>query len=122
MSYNYICPTEKGYKQVTISKKQHNGLFPNRKLSWNSKAEYYINDKQLIIHKFVSLPAKIAFVVFSPILIALFTIIEGIKRLPEVRDEFKYLNEKKYGKFSSDTVSASHKTYKEFKSIMKETR
>jgi hypothetical protein len=120
MSYEYVCPTEKGYQQVTISKKQHNELFPKRKLSWNSTAEYYIKDKQLIIHRFMSIPAKVAFVVLSPFLIIIFAIVEGVKRLPEIKDEFKDLNEKKYGKFSSDWVSSSHDSYEKFKSIMKE--
>lgn len=52
--YKYISLLDNGYKQIYLTKKQHNSIFCHRKIRWNDKYEYYINNDNVIIHRYVN--------------------------------------------------------------------
>jgi hypothetical protein len=99
--FEYKSPIENGYKRFYLTKKDHNKLFPKRKTTILRKNEYYIlEDKQIIIHSFLSLFAKLLATITLP-----FAIIINLSSTKEVLGEYKgILFQKKYGTFVSDLI------------------
>ncbi len=115
MEYKYKDRIEDGYKRFYLTKKEHNKLFPKRKVKWIFKYEYYISENRIILDKFTSLRAKIFNVVMFPVVIFL----EGFLNFKDIaRDYKKMFNEKKYGSFSSDYVQVGCDTYDEVKKLL----
>jgi len=101
-NYSYSNPTSIGFKKVSFSRKQHNILFPNRKLKWCNYYEYYFNGNTLLLHEFVNIYGIIAFLFLYP----LYVIYAGFANINDVHKEYKFMiNQKKYGYFSSDSCT-----------------
>ncbi|QNR65383.1 hypothetical protein IAQ67_15935 [Paenibacillus peoriae] len=101
--YIYNNPLERGYKQFKLSKKQHNHLFPKRKKKWNTRYEYYYNDKRIIVQHFTSYLAIALTTIMFPVLI----LFAGLSNFKEAITEMKHLYfEKKYGKFYEDWINS----------------
>lgn len=108
IKYKYDNPLDNGHKKFTLSRKQHNVLFKNRKIKWSDKYEYYYNENHVILHRFTNIFAKIILTLAFPIMI----IIHGFGNLKELIDEYKRLyREKKYGSFVSDHISKGSLKY-----------
>ena len=102
MSYEYVCPTEKGYERFSISKKDHNKIFKNRQTKWHSNYEYYVKDNHIIMYSVPTILTCIGSTLLFPIgLLAngLFNYKEAYK---EMVVEMWYC--KKYGNFSGDDI------------------
>jgi hypothetical protein len=112
MSYKYSNPIDRGYKKFKLTKKQHNEIFPYRKLNWTSHCEYYYNEKQILIHRFVNWKAVILSTLTFPVAVLL----HGLGNIKEVFiDHYELYHQKKYGAFVSDHI---HNSEKKFKQIM----
>lgn len=100
--YTYDDPLDRGYKQFKLTKKQHNKLFPKRKIKWNTRYEYYFNKDRVILQRFTSYKAIILTTVMFPVLI----LFAGLYNIKEAITELKCMyNEKKYGKFSEEWIT-----------------
>ena len=110
MAYKYESPEARGYTKVSVSRRLHNKILPNRNLSVFDKAEYYINDEMLIIHRMTSLFGKAIAVLLFPI--------NGLTQgffNKQLYKEYKHLFfEKKYGKFGADILVKSHNDSSKF--------
>lgn len=112
--YIYENPLDQGYKQFTLTKKQHNKLFQYRQKTWKNKFEYYYNEQEVILHKFTSLIA----IVLNFLLFPLSVLLNGLKEFKDVAESHRKLfNEKKYGSFSGDSIS-SKKLYDEIMKVI----
>ena len=99
--YEYICPTEQGFKRVYFTKAQHNEIFPNRPTKWTKSYEYYIDDKKLIVHQFDSKLIVLLNVLLFPVNV----LYAGFMNFGELIDEYKRtFKPKKYGSFIPDAV------------------
>lgn len=113
--YKYISPVETGHKQFNLTRKQHNELFPNRKLRWSDRYEYYYNERHVIMHNFTNIRAKTLMTILFPFML----LIHGVVNYKEIIGEYKELyNEKKYGSFVSDHASKGTEKYKEIMKII----
>jgi hypothetical protein len=98
-NYKYICPTEKGFTRVYITRKQHKELLPTRKLGIFHKYEYYLSDDAYQIDRVVSKIGICIHIVAFPFYIPYI----GLRNFKELIKEYKEIfNQKELGKFSSD--------------------
>lgn len=116
MTYTYENPVDHGYKRFKLSRKDHNNLFPNRKISFLSqlrfKYEYYYSDSFIKIQKFITIPYIMLATVLAPIAFIFY----GIANFKELVNEYKRVyNQKKYGSFMSDTIWSTSSVYKTIK-------
>ncbi|GFN32476.1 hypothetical protein [Paenibacillus xylaniclasticus] len=108
MGRTHFDPVSIGYKKFNLSTKQHNILFKNRKKKIFEKYEYYYNDREVILRRFINWLGIIYLVLLAPV----YLIMKGLENIPELLIEYKHLfNQKKYGNFSSDCVSANSQLY-----------
>lgn len=115
--FKYICPTERGAKRVTITKKQHKRLFKYDKVNWKTSYEYYLFNSTLKIEKFHSIWLRLILTLFFPIILLL----GGIANKKMYKDFLKMWNQKKYGAYTDDYVYEHEDgLLREFKSIAKE--
>ena len=100
MSYKYRCPTELGYRQIKLTKQQHNDLFKNQNIKWYDKYEYYYSrDKGLRVDKFYNWKLIALMTLLYPINI----LIEGFGNIKEInRDYTRMYKQKQYGSFVSE--------------------
>lgn len=118
--YVYVCPTKKGYREVTITKKQHNELIPSHKIDWRVSPKYYINDNRGLHIEFLHpwFP-KLLMTILTPITYLIY----GLKSIPEINSEVMDMwHETQRGKFRSEDVHTSHRIYKEFVKVCKEVK
>ncbi len=109
-NYVYTNPLDEGYKQFNLTKKQHNKLFKYRQIKWCNKYEYYYNDNEILLHKFINLPAKI----LTTILFPFYSLFYGVGNIKELVQEMKEgYNQKKYGSFTGDSISYGSGKYNE---------
>lgn len=118
MNYTYENPLEHGYKRFKLSRKEHNNLFPNRKISFLSqlsfKYEYYYSDSFIKIQKFIT----ISYITLATVLAPIAFIFYGIVNFKELATEYKRVyNQKKYGSFMSDTIWSTSTVYKAIKQL-----
>ena len=112
--YKYTSPLDDGYKQIFLTKNQHNRLFLYRKMRWCDRYEYYINDEKLIVHRFVNVFGIIVMTLLFPV--SIFN--AGFQNAKDVSLELKHMySQKKYGVFSSDVCYKGSNTYEQIKSI-----
>ena len=102
MTYEYECPTERGYEKFKISRKDQNRIFKYRKCVWSINYEYYVKDKHIIMQQIPNVWGCIA----STLLFPLGLLLEG---LANGKDTYKQMiirvwKAKKYGAFSSDDI------------------
>ena len=102
MKYEYNCPTDDGYEQFKISRKEQNRIFKYRKAVWSCNYEFYIKDKTILMYKIPNLFGCIV----STLLFPLGLLLEGLANYKETyRDMIvKVWYCKKYGNFSSDAI------------------
>ena len=113
--YTYEDPLKRGHKQFKLTKKQHNELFPRRKIRWTDKYEYYYNEYHVILHRFTNIQTKILLTILFPVML----IAHGIVNFKELIREYKRLyKEKKYGSFVSDHISKGTSKYDEIMRII----
>lgn len=114
--YVYKNPLDNGYIKFKITKKQHNKLFKYRRLKWFNRYEYYYSKEEIIIHNFKNLPFRIMFTIGFP----LFILLNGLVNFKESFNELNMMwNQKKYGRFSSDSISSKSDLYKEIINVIK---
>ena len=100
-NYQYQSPLDNGYIKVHLSWKDHNTLFPNRKVKWCHTYEYYYQQNSFRLDRFTSVLGKIVTLLMFPY----YVIMGGLGFIPTLFEEYrKMFNEKKYGGFSSDFV------------------
>lgn len=108
MSYKYENPLDRGYKQFTLIKKQHNELFKYRQIKWYDRYEYYYNEHCVLLHKFYNWEAVIITTILFPITLLLV----GLANMKECFKDLKSLyNQKKSGSFITDSISSGTETY-----------
>lgn len=104
--YIYENPIERGYAKFKLTKKQHNQLFKNKKIKWKERYEYYIDEKGILLHKFVNWKAVVLCTIFFPV----FVLYGGIVNFKECCTAIKELySPKKYGCFASDYITRKGK-------------
>jgi len=114
-NYIYTNPLDEGYKQFKLTKKQHNGLFKYRQITWRDKYEYYYNENKILIHKFANLPT----IILATILFPFYLLFYGLGNFKELIKEMKSgYNQKKYGAFSVDSTTNGSDTYKAIMKII----
>ena len=99
--YKYINPLDKGYKQFTLTKKQHNEFFNYRKITWADRYEYYYNENRIIIHRFVNWKGILCATLTFPVVVLLNGVVNFKSIWKELIDLY---NQKESGSFSSDSV------------------
>lgn len=116
MAYKYKNPIDRGFKKVKFTKKQHNELFPRRKIRFGEKYEYYLSDRWLELYCFYGIPIIILNTLLFPILILL----HGLTNIKEVfKDVISLYNQKDKGSFTSDSIPSSSDLYKRALKILK---
>ncbi|EJB8454890.1 hypothetical protein MW332_004738 [Vibrio parahaemolyticus] len=101
MPYTFRYTEENGYKQVFMSKKDHNSLFEYRQVKWNYKYEYLLNEEtgHFVMLRLASLPAKLLVTISYPLIV----ILHGLVNYKEVNREIQMIwSQKKNGSFSAD--------------------
>ncbi len=99
--YEYKSPTEQGFFEVTLTRKQHNELFPNRKTRWFERYEYYLSDNCFKMHRFTNWIG----ITIETVLLPLGILLHGIMNTKEILHDHKRLrNQKKYGSFVEEAV------------------
>ena len=95
---------EIGYTKFYLTKKQHNSFFIHRQI-WYDKYEYYFNEKEIILHRYYSLLAKLA----QTILFPLFIIIEGYGNAKITLKRTWY--QKEHHSYISDNLTCKHENF-----------
>jgi hypothetical protein len=109
-TYKYDNLIDMGYKQVHLTKKQHNTIVKRRKKNWKNRYEYYLNEDRIIVQEFSS---KIL-IILSVLLYPISVLFAGLSNFKELnRDLKRLLNEKKYGSFSEEWITKNTEQYKE---------
>lgn len=118
-NYIYTNPLDEGYKQFTLTKKQHNDLFKYRQITWRDKYEYYYNGNEILLHKFANVPTKILITILFPFYLLFY----GVGNFKELIEEMKSgYNQKKYGSFTVDSISSGSDTYSEIIKIINQKK
>lgn len=99
--YKYVDPTENGYVRFKISKKQHNEIFPHRRVNIFTKIEAYHKENVFEFHYFTNLLG----IILTLLLFPFYIILHGLTSFKDVvRDYYRLLNEKQTGSFTSEHV------------------
>lgn len=97
MTYEYKCPTEKGYVKVKMNRKIYNSIFANSPLNWQETAECFFHPKtgSIIFQKLYSVPLVSLMIVTTPI-----TLLLNLANYKEVFKEiYNYTHQHKSGTF-----------------------
>jgi hypothetical protein len=99
--YKYTDPVDSGFTKFKLTKKQHNEIFPKRKIKWTDRYEYFYNKHSILLHKFASWKA----VLLSTILLPLIILLEGIANIKDIWREIVGLyKQKELGKFVPERI------------------
>lgn len=100
--YKYECPTERGFKKFTISKRDQNRIFKYRKSKWSCKYEFYLLDKTIIMFK---LPSKL-FCILTTLLLPVSILLLGVMNYKRIYREsvIDTWRAKEQGAFSQDAI------------------
>lgn len=96
--YQYKDPVDYGMKRVKLSRKDHDLIFPKRKLNLFQRYEYYIDDNKLTMQSYTNFLGKTWAIVIAPVAIIFYGAITYFKEAHEV------FNERKKGAFVEETV------------------
>lgn len=100
--YKYKCPTELGYVEFKLSRKEHNRVILNRKCNIFTKVEAFYKENTVKINYLPNLTAKI----IIPFLVPYAILAHGLSSIKEIaRDIKRELMPKKYGSFTSEHVN-----------------
>lgn len=102
MAYVYKDPLDEGFREFTLSKKDHNSLFENRQIKWWMKYEYYLKDNTIRMYQ---LPTKLV-CILGTLLYPVAVVYYGFSNYKDVWKESvtEMWNAKKCGSFSSDEI------------------
>jgi len=118
MAFKYNDPLTRGYTKFKLTKKQHNEIFPKRKLNWSSSCEYYYTEDKVLIHRFVSPLAVVVNVLWFPISV----VMNGLGEFKEILREYKRLfNQKQTGYFSTEFVYKDDEKFNKLKRIKEDS-
>lgn len=106
--YKYDNLLDMGYKQVYLTKEQHNAIIKRRKKNWKNRYEYYLNDDRIIVQEFSSKVLIILSVLLYPVSV-LFAGLSNFKELN--RDMKRLFNEKRCGAFFEDWITKNTEQY-----------
>lgn len=108
-TYKYKDPVEFGMTKISISRKQHNEIFPLRKVHWMQKYHYYIDDNKMTMQRLTSFFGKIYTICIAPLAVIMYGVITYYKEASDV------FNEKEKGKFVEETIfKGRNGTYEKF--------
>ena len=109
--YKYRDLTKEGFKQVFISKKCHNDLFPNRQIKWHNRYEYYLSEKMIHMERYTTLFAKLLMMLILPISYIWY----GMANYKQLNKEvYNIWHEKERGSFSNDVIYCYEKNQRIF--------
>jgi len=118
-NYKYKNPLDDGYKQFKLTKKQHNKLFKYRQIKWCDRYEYYYNEQEIIMHRYVNLMA----IIIETLLFPIYVLLHGFVNIKELNKEYKEIfNQKKYGAFVGDSISRESDTYQKVIDVINKTK
>jgi len=100
--YKYKNKIDMGYKQIFLSRKNHNELFSKRRIKFFQKYEYYIQDNSFIMERYINIFGKVIMTFLFPVTV--FLSLKDIKKI--TREYAGLLKQKKYGSFVSDSVNS----------------
>ncbi len=121
MSYLFPYTEENGYKQVYISKKDHNDMFEFRQIKIAAKYEYYLNEDKghFIMIKLVNLPSRVLVSLAYPVIVLL----HGLANYKEINKELGDMwYPKERGTFSCDDSYQRQEGWDEVMSIIKDNK
>ena len=96
--YKYKNPIDNGFKKVKLTKKKHNELFPNRKIIWCDKYDYWISEDTFITERTVNIFGLIVATITLP-----FTCLFELKNTKEnIKVYLNFFNQKEKGKHYSE--------------------
>lgn len=101
--FKYQSPTERGFTQYKMSRKEHNRLFKNRKMPWYARAEYYVNQDKthILIHKYTNIWGIIANTLLFPAVV----VMAGLSNWKSIkRDYYELFNERETGSFTPEDI------------------
>lgn len=116
MAFKYNDPLTRGYTKFKLTRKQHNEIFPNYKVNWVVKCEYYYKDDNILIHRFTSPLAVVVNILLIPVAV----LMNGLGNIKEIcRDYKRILNQKETGDFSTDFVYKDNEKFNKIKELIK---
>lgn len=113
-TYVYVCPRERGYKEIKVGKKDRNYLLPYRKSNLFTRQEWWYSEKGVLIHHLTNFFGKV-------VAITLFLInglIHGFANPQLYRDYKRLLQERKYGAFGVDSIGNWEEKYEYVKNLV----
>lgn len=118
MSYVFKYTEANGFKQVNVSKRDHNQVFKNRRIKWYEKYEYFLNEEtdQFVMINLTNLPAKLLSTALYPVAL----ILNGVVNYKELnREIYNMWNQKETGSFSGDASYRRNDGWDEIMAIIK---
>jgi hypothetical protein len=116
MAYQYKNPLDLGYTKFALSKKQHNELFPKRKMLWHDRYEYYYNEKMIMLHRFTNWKG----ILVNTVLFPLSVLLHGVIHFKEIwRELYRQFHQKETGDFISEHVHHQSQTYQDVMKIVR---
>ena len=113
--YKYEDPLERGYQKIFLTKKQHNELFPKRKMRWHDKYDHYIKEDDFLME----CTKNKLFIVMATLLLPLVMLLSLIQS-KEIFNEYKSLfKQKSLGNFTLDNLSSETKTFQKIRQLVK---
>jgi hypothetical protein len=114
--YKYTDPIDSGFTKFKLTKKQHNEIFPKRKIKWTNKYEYYYNERTIILHEFINWKTVLLVTILFPVIILL----EGLMNIKESWKDFvKLYKQKESGSFVSEHVRRDAEKYQQVMDVVK---
>lgn len=115
--YEYRSPIDGGYKQMYLSKKKHNKIFPLWKVRRFESCDYFYKEGSVKMEKHLSIVGKCLLLLLFPIHVVLF----GVADIKEHYDDFRrQIQHKKYGSFTSLVCWKKDKAYEHLVSSLKD--
>lgn len=116
-SYTYKCPIkELGMKSLSITRKQHNSIFPTRQHKWFDRYEYFYNDDILLMHRYKNWIFKTILILTYPLSV-LYAGLSNIKELN--REIYKTIFEQKMGGFVREDMRRNSSYYPKVMAVAK---
>lgn len=118
MSYVFKYTEANGFKQVYVSRRDHNQMFKNRKIKWHEKYEYFLNQEigQFVMINLTNTPAKLLSTALYPVAL----ILNGVVNYKELNREIcRMWNQKETGSFYGDASYSRQDGWDDIMAIIK---